>query len=124
MQFEFISNHSVNTMKFTEIKGLKLKFFDAIVPIFQRMGAKFPEGTLGNIEFPKFTNVALIKEILRNTCYECGGLMQDGIALVNTSVSFDDFGGDAGTRGSTQSRVGKAVEVTVRKCTVCGHSHT
>ena len=124
MQFSFSSDSSVNIMRFTETKGLKLKFFGAIVPIFQRMGAKFPEGSLGNIEFPKFTNVALIKEILHNTCYKCGGLMQDSTALINTLVSFDDFGGDAGTRGTTQSRVGKAVEVTVRKCTVCGHSHT
>ena len=124
MQFSFKSGPSVNTMTFTEIKGLKLRFFAGIIPVFQRMGAKFPEGTLGSIEFPKFTNEELIKEIIYNTCYECGEPMQDGIALVNTLVSHDDFGNDAGNRGATQSRVGKPVKVTVRKCTVCGHSHT
>jgi len=89
------------------------------------MGAKFPSGILGDIEFPSCINSEAIRTVIRNTCYKCGGLMQDdATAYQNTRVSFDDFGGDAGQRGTTEVRVGPAVQVQVRKCIECGHSHT
>lgn len=62
--------------------------------------------------------------LVGNSCFECGGLMKDGTALDNTWVGFDDFGGDAGQRGTTVSKVGQPIMKQVRKCTVCGHSHT
>jgi hypothetical protein len=125
MQFEFNSavGSDINTLKFIGTKYPKLPFFDFIVPIFQRLGAKFPNGTLGTINFPPFVTFDVIREIVRNTCYECGGLMQDSTAFVNQLVSFDDFGNDAGERGTTQSFTGKPVKVAVRKCNWCGHSH-
>jgi len=51
----------------------------------------------------------VIQTIIRNTCFVCGGLMKDSTAFQNTLVSSNDFGDDAGSRGTTQSRVGPAV---------------
>jgi len=50
--------------------------------------------------------------------------MQDGEALDNTYVYYDDFGGDAGQPGTTGSKQGPAKIIQVRKCQTCGHSHT
>jgi hypothetical protein len=57
---------------------------------------------------------------MKNICNKCNS--KPSMALVNTLVSFDDFGNDAGKRGSTQSRVGVAKLVNVQKCVNCGHS--
>ena len=77
-----------------------------------------------NWEFPSFITSQVIREVIRNTCFVCGGLMKDSTALQNTLVSSNDFGNDAGQRGTTQSRTGKARMLNVRKCSNCGHSHT
>lgn len=58
----------------------------------------------------------------RNQCNKCGGAGIPSKALNNTLVGFDDFGGDAHKRGTTQSRAGKAQLVDCIKCTSCGHS--
>ncbi len=74
--------------------------------------------------FPACVTSQIISEIIRNTCFMCGGLIKDAQALQNTLASFNDFGNDADSRGTTQSRVGPATIKNVRKCTQCGHSHT
>lgn len=55
-------------------------------------------------------------------CKECGCIGKRSKALLNQLVSFDDFGNDAGKRGTTQSRQGKAKQVGCLKCPNCGHS--
>lgn len=75
-------------------------------------------------EFPAFISSQILSQIIHNLCFVCGGIMQDSTAFQNQLVSFDDFGDDAGQKGTTQSRVGTAKQVIVRKCTDCGHSHT
>ena len=57
-----------------------------------------------------------------HTCRECNTIAKPSTALLNGLVSFNDFGNDAGGRGTTQSRVGKAEVVNVDKCPSCGHS--
>ena len=54
----------------------------------------------------------------------CGGEMRLGKAFYNDGViCFDDFGGDAGERGSTCcADHSKASLVDVFKCVKCGHS--
>ena len=52
----------------------------------------------------------------------CGGTGNRSQAALNTLVSFNDFGNDAGSRGTTMSRVGKAQLVDCIKCIACGHS--
>lgn len=125
MQFEM--NHKVGT-NYSTVKfignylSIDYRVRDKFIRYFQRIGGELTEG--GNWVFPAFVTSQVIQEIINNTCFVCGGLMQDSTALQNTNVSFDDFGEDSGSRGSTQSRVGQAKQITVRKCCICGHSHT
>lgn len=55
-------------------------------------------------------------------CRKCNSDCKFSKAFNNTLVCFDDFGNDAGNRGTTQSRVGKAILVDCYKCVNCGHS--
>jgi hypothetical protein len=55
-------------------------------------------------------------------CRECGGNSKNSKVLLNTLVSFNDFGNDAGQRGTTVSRVGSPNLVECQKCENCGHS--
>jgi len=56
------------------------------------------------------------------TCWKCHVPLVYGVALVNETVCFDDFGGDAGSRGSTCSNAGSAKLVECIKCPSCGVS--
>ena len=56
------------------------------------------------------------------TCNKCGSDSKDSKALLNSVVTFNDFGQDAGRRGTTQSRIGKANLVDCLKCVNCEHS--
>jgi hypothetical protein len=58
----------------------------------------------------------------RNQCKKCGGEGKPSKALNNTIVYYDDFGKDAGSRGTTGSRQGTAQLVDCIKCKSCGHS--
>jgi predicted Zn-ribbon and HTH transcriptional regulator len=55
-------------------------------------------------------------------CKKCNGVMKEGIALINTTFSSEDFGGDAKSIGSTMNNSGKAVLIRCLKCKDCGHS--
>ncbi len=50
--------------------------------------------------FPMFITSQVIKEIIHNTCFKCGGLMKNGEQLESFPPK------------------------QVRRCTTCGHSHT
>ena len=56
------------------------------------------------------------------TCKICNGKCKPSIAILNSLVSFNDFGNDAGKRGTTMSRIGKPNIVNCLKCENCGHS--
>ncbi len=58
----------------------------------------------------------------RNQCKKCGGEGKPSKAFNNTIVYYDDFGKDAGSRGTTGSRQGTAKLVDCIKCKLCGHS--
>ncbi len=55
-------------------------------------------------------------------CRRCNSECKPSKGLLNQLVSFNDFDNDAGSRGTTQSRVGKAILVDCYKCINCGHS--
>jgi hypothetical protein len=110
VQFKTMSNFNINVRK---------TFYD----VFNAIGGKSINSA--NVwEFPTFTTSDIIKNIIDNTCFVCGGLMKDGQALDNTWVGSEDFGGDYGQPGTTMSKQGQPVIKQVRKCTICGHSHT
>lgn len=98
-------------------------FWSSLMRSFTFIGGKCCEAPLV-WEFPMHVTSQIISEIIHNTCFVCGGLMQDSTAFQNTLVASEDFGGDASNRGTTQSRTGQALHIKVRKCVVCGHSHT
>jgi DNA-directed RNA polymerase subunit M/transcription elongation factor TFIIS len=55
-------------------------------------------------------------------CRECGSQGKESKSLLNTLLSFNDFGNDSGRRGTTQARVGPVKLVDSIKCVSCGHS--
>lgn len=73
--------------------------------------------------FPEHVNKRTIETIIRNTCFKCGGSMKPSKAFINEMVSSNDFGNDAGQRGTTLSPVGKPKLINVNKCSCCGHSY-
>ncbi len=93
-----------------------------ILDIIHKLGGECVD--IFTFKFPEFVTREVINQVIHNTCFVCGGLMADGQALENTWVGFDDFGGDAGEPGTTISKIGPPVMLKVRKCTVCGYSHT
>lgn len=95
-------------------------FYKNLSPIMERLGGVLDRD--GYYEFPSHITESVLNTVFDNSCRRCGGLLQDSKALVNTLVSFDDFGNDAGQRGTTQSRIGIARLVSCKKCTECGHS--
>lgn len=106
----------------------KLKATKSFELSFERLGGCYlPEhsSNKGSVwSFPSFITAQVLQEVIRNTCFVCGGLMKDGVAYDNTWIGFDDFGGDAGQHGTTISKVGPPIIKKVRKCQSCGHSHT
>lgn len=96
-----------------------------LMNLFERLGGILQSDPKNSVfHFPLSVTPQVVKEVIRNTCFNCGGLMKGGQALDNTLISYDDFGGDAGNRGTTQSKDGEAKLIKVRKCQSCGHSHT
>lgn len=128
MQFKM--NHKVgtaySTVKFQGFTKLNNKAYETLMNTFEKLGLQVEVLITQDriYKFPSFITSEVIKEVIHNTCFVCGGLMKDSTAFQNTLVSSDDFGNDSGQRGTTQSRVGKPQYLKVRKCSSCGHSHT
>jgi hypothetical protein len=96
------------------------KVNEKIYDVYKRLGGITSDNVTW--EFPQHISTKIFKTIIDNTCFKCGGIVNKGNALQNTMVAFADFGDDAGTRGSTQARIGIAEPIEVSKCTSCGHS--
>lgn len=125
MQFEMIhkiGEQKVNVTFKADIVTLRLINIEKLKETFQRLGGIMQANC--SIDFPLCITSEIIEEVIRNTCFVCGELMQDGVALDNTEVCFDDFGNDAGKYGTTCSKIGQPIMKQVRKCISCGHSHT
>lgn len=73
-----------------------------------------------------FVTSQVIQEIIRNTCFKCGGLMKDGQAIQNGKLLVSSYDSAVGTyQGVIEyPDVNNHSVIKVRKCTVCGHSHT
>mgnify|MGYP000916018169 CR=1 FL=1 len=123
---EFIRKEKVGTGKtvFEFYGRLDPVALSEVYFVFERIGGKFIGFETDIWEFPNSVTTALVATIFENTCFKCGGLMTDGQAIQNSLVSSEDFGGDAGENGTTQTRTGPPKIIAVRKCSKCGHSHT
>lgn len=107
---------------------LKLKVTESFELSFERLGGKYMPDVSSNKgsvwSFPDYISAVVLEEIIRNTCFNCGGLMKEGQALDNTYVISVDFPGQTDFKGCTQSKIGQPNIVNVSKCISCGHSHT
>lgn len=110
MQFEI--SHKVGTehsnVKFQQ-GNFNHRFWTSIANILERLGGKMGF-TLYEWEFPYQIQSIIIIEITRNTCFTCGGQMED-----STIQSIKWESPDGGY---------KKIPTKLRVCTQCGHSHT
>jgi hypothetical protein len=121
---KFTITHSLDESKIKvvfESENSRFLVIESLVNVFSKLGGTFE---IDYWEFPNFITQAILEEVIKNTCFKCGGLMASGVALDNTWTSSDDFGGDKGNYGTTASKNGPVIMVKVRKCADCGHSHS
>jgi hypothetical protein len=125
MQFNYRKNvkSDIVVVTFTNFNISRVAAKEKLFFNLKLLGGNNPQFELEWI-FPSFVSSVVIAQVINNTCFVCGGLMQDAIALQNTLVSSNDFGNDSNSRGTTQSRTGNTKLIQVRKCSQCGHSHT
>ena len=79
-------------------------------------------GKGGEIRFPSFITSQVLQEVIHNTCFVCGGLMKDSTAFKNQDVV--EVPNGLTMTSHVFKGAGEARQIKVRKCTVCGHSHT
>ena len=114
---QYIEIHNL----YCNIKNLAEPAKKSLSEIFIKLDAqnKFSDQWI----FPEYVSKEIVETIIKNTCFKCGGSMKPSKAFMNEIVSFNDFGNDAGQRGTTQSPVGKPELINVNKCSLCGHSY-
>ena len=84
---------------------------ESILDGFKKLGGVNTESFMW--EFPTFITPQVIQEIIHNTCFVCGGLMQNAILLENGKHCISEE--KANTSNNSKA---------IRKCSSCGHSHT
>ena len=72
--------------------------------------------------FPSYITSEVIQEVIRNTCFVCGGLMKDSTAFKNQDII--EIPNGLSMTSHVYSNAGEAKQIKVRKCSSCGHSHT
>lgn len=95
MKFEINVGTDYSTVKFNAT--LKLDVFEKLIHHFERLGGTMIGPKTSQWKFPAFITSEVLQEVIRNTCFECCGLMKDY-----------EYHSDH----------------IVRKCQSCGHSHT
>jgi hypothetical protein len=99
----------------------KLKATESLELSMERLGGEFqPDLTSEKAivwKFPSYIHSNSIEEILKNTCFECGGLMENGTVIRNQEVRV------LTDNGYIPYPEGPATVQQCRKCTSCGHSH-
>lgn len=120
MQFEYQhkAGDETCTILFYELSSMKRFVIESFYRSFHYIGGK-SQGTANYWKFPSFVSVNVIKEIIHNTCFVCGGLMQDGEATKNDDLYHENSGNT-----TVWPNTGKPKILQVRKCSSCGHSHT
>lgn len=120
MQFDYQHKAGQGFVKVVFIAELfsNTKFKQTIIDqmsfLFNRIGGTIQEDYSWN--FPTFVSSNLLKEIIHNTCFVCGGLMKDSTAYKNDDILHNER--------IVWKDSGIARQIKVRKCSSCGHSHT
>lgn len=102
MKFEIQVGTDYSTVRFHphNVKGMALL---SIIETLMRIGGEMGD-TVSDWTFPMWTTRHTINQVIRNTCFVCGGLMKD------------DYHEE--TKGAIK------FNTAIRKCSSCGHSHT
>lgn len=90
---------------------------ESILDGFKKLGGVNTESFIW--EFPTEITEEHPQEIIHNTCFVCGGLMQDGQAIKNHPLRVQSEWGEVHYSDPNNHKM-----IQVRKCTSCGHSHT
>lgn len=119
MKFEMNVGTDYSTVKFIgDIISFRPCVSKSFIASFNRLGGILQDD--GQFKFPVCVNSQVLEQVIRNTCFVCGGLMKDGVAMVDQAFEFEhDVYGTV-----TQQVPSYAKQIKVRKCTSCGHSHT
>lgn len=103
----------------------KLKATESFELSFERLGGEYlaekPEGFKENVSvwsFPVGVTASALENIIKNTCFQCGGLMKNSTVLDNEEIRV------LTSNGYIPYKEGPAVVKHCRKCVNCGHSHT
>lgn len=122
MQFEY--RHKIgtdySTVTFTgHLYRLPEKAHKSLMNVLEKMGGVVDhEINSCEFRFPSFISSLVIAQVIRNTCFVCGGLMKDSTAIVDHKFVYTDAGKELWKNSEF------AKQVLVRKCQSCGHSHT
>lgn len=120
MQFEIQVGTDYSTVNFEAT--LKLNVFEILINHFERLGGIMVGPKASNWTFPKHITSEVLQEIIRNTCFVCGGLMKDSTAFKNEDIV--EIPSGLSMTSHVYENAGEAKQIKVRKCTSCGHSHT
>ncbi len=118
MQFELSAYLGRKPLVVVEFTGALYRLPHAacssLILSLNRIGGKVDhEGNSCIFTFPVFVTRPMIEEIIHNTCFVCGGLMQNAILLENGKHCISEE--KANTSNNSKA---------IRKCSSCGHSHT
>lgn len=127
MQFDYHKEIGTDyaTVTFTgHLYRLPVKAHNSLMNVLEKLGGIVDhEVNSCEFKFPSFVSSIVIAQVIHNTCFECGGLMGNGIAIQNGVLK---------APGDRESSIcytpyvdpNNHSVINVRKCTVCGHSHT
>ena len=120
MQFEHKVGTDYVTVNFYSINKLKEESRIKLYEVLNKLGMTFGKGD--EIRFPKHITSKVLEEVIRNTCFVCGGLMKDSTAFKNQDII--EIPNGLSMTSHVYSNAGEAKQIKVRKCSSCGHSHT
>lgn len=120
MKFEMNIGTDYSTVTFTgHLYRLPEKAHKSLMNVFEKMGGVVDhEINSCEFRFPSFISSLVIAQVIHNTCFVCGELMKEGEAIVDHKYVYTDAGKELWKNSEFAKRI------NVRKCTVCGHSHT
>lgn len=120
MKFQMIVGTDYSTVNFEAT--LKLDVFEKLIHHFERLGGVMIGPKASDWTFPSYITSEVIQEVIRNTCFVCGGLMKDSTAFKNQDII--EIPNGLSMTSHVYSNAGEAKQIKVRKCSSCGHSHT
>jgi hypothetical protein len=125
MQFQLTHDFRKQTVEVLFTAQLfKYNVVKAFESTFTRIGGTMDDKGLWT--FPSFVSSSLLQEIIKNTCFVCGGLMKDSTAMLQGECYVESYDNFVNTYQGVIKHLNNndTKQIKVRKCSSCGHSHT